>query len=87
MLTRDEIKQHVVECIQHVLGVSVDQASKETNTFVDDLGADSLDCVELVIEYENTFGFAINEDDAEKLTSVKDVIDYIETRKEEITLL
>lgn len=87
MFTRDEIKQHVVECIRHVLDVTKAQASKETNNFVDDFGADSLDCFELVMEYETEFGFAINEEDAKKLTTVKSVIDYIETRKEEITLI
>jgi acyl carrier protein len=49
-----------------------------TASFVDDLGADSLDTVELVMAFEEAFGIEIPDEDAEKIATVKDAIDYIE---------
>ena len=46
-------------------------------SFVDDLGADSLDTVELVMAFEEEFGIEISDEDAEKITSVKEAVDYI----------
>ncbi len=50
-------------------------------SFIDDLGADSLDTVELVMAFEEAFGVEIPDDAAEKITTVKDAIDYIEEQK------
>jgi len=58
------------------LGVSEDEVKPEAS-FVDDLGADSLDLVELVMALEEEFGQEIPDEDAEKITTVQDAIDYI----------
>ena len=60
------------------LGVDEDEVKAEA-TFVDDLGADSLDVVELVMALEEEFGLEISDEDAEKLSSVKQAIEYIES--------
>ena len=73
----DRVKGIVVE----QLGVSADQVSDEAK-FVDDLGADSLDTVELIMALEEEFGTEIDDDDAEKLQTVQDVIQYIENNKQ-----
>ena len=52
-----------------------------TASFVDDLGADSLDIVELVMAFEEAFEIEIPDEDAEKITTVKDAISYIEAKK------
>jgi len=69
----DKIKQIVVE---H-LGVEESKVTPEAS-FIDDLGADSLDTVELVMAFEEAFNVEIPEDAAEKIATVKDAIDYIE---------
>ena len=71
-----KIKKIVVE---H-LGVEEDKVT-ELASFIDDLGADSLDTVELVMAFEDEFGVEIPEDAAEKIATVKDAIDYIEKQK------
>lgn len=72
----DRVKKIVVE---H-LGVEEDKVT-ETASFIDDLGADSLDTVELVMAFEEAFNVEIPEDAAEKIATVKDAIDYIEKQK------
>ncbi len=72
----DKVKKIVVE---H-LGVDESKVTPEAS-FIDDLGADSLDTVELVMAFEEAFGVEIPEDAAEKISSVKDAIDYIENQK------
>jgi len=74
--TADRVKKIVVE---H-LGVETDKVTEEAS-FIDDLGADSLDIVELVMAFEEEFGVEIPDDAAEKITTVKDAIDYIENNK------
>jgi acyl carrier protein len=74
--TGERVKKIVVE---H-LGVEAEKVSEEAS-FIDDLGADSLDIVELVMAFEEEFGVEIPDDAAEKITTVKDAIDYIETNK------
>ena len=69
----DKIKQIVVE---H-LGVDESKVTPEAS-FIDDLGADSLDTVELVMAFEEAFNVEIPEDAAEKIATVKDAITYIE---------
>jgi acyl carrier protein len=74
--TSDRVKKIVVE---H-LGVEAEKVTEETS-FIDDLGADSLDIVELVMAFEEEFGVEIPDDAAEKISTVKDAIDYIEQNK------
>ena len=68
----DRIKQFVAE----QLGVDDDQVTNEAS-FMDDLGADSLDTVELVMALEEEFDIEISDEDAEKIQTVQDAIDYI----------
>ncbi len=73
---QDKVKQIIVEQL------GVDEAEvTPTASFVDDLGADSLDTVELVMAFEEAFNIEIPDEDAEKITSVKDAIEYIEKAK------
>ena len=71
----ERVKQIIVE----QLGVDEGEVTP-TASFVDDLGADSLDTVELVMAFEESFGIEIPDEDAEKITTVKEAIDYIEAR-------
>lgn len=68
----DKLKEILVD----VLGVKSDDI-KEESKFVDDLGADSLDLVELIMSFEDKFGIEISDEEAEKIISVKDALDYI----------
>ena len=72
----EEIKRIVVEKLQ----VDDKQVTLEAN-FIDDLGADSLDTVELVMDLEEYFGVEIPDEDAEKLRTVSDSVDYITSKK------
>lgn len=75
MALEDKVKDIIVE----QLGVSADQVTPEAS-FIDDLGADSLDTVELVMAFEEEFGAEIPDEDAEKLTSVSAVISYLKSK-------
>lgn len=70
---QDRVKQIIVE----QLGVDEGEVTPNAS-FVDDLGADSLDTVELVMAFEEAFDLEIPDEDAEKIRTVKDAIDYIE---------
>lgn len=72
------IAERVKEIVADQLGVSAEQVVPEAK-FVEDLGADSLDQVELVMALEEEFGAEIPDEDAEKLLSVNDAVQYIET--------
>ena len=72
----DDIKEKVKAIIVEQLGVPEDEV-KEEASFVEDLGADSLDLTELVMAMEEEFGVEIDDDDAQKMMKVKDVYDYI----------
>ena len=74
------VEQRVKQIIVEQLGVDESQVDN-TASFVDDLGADSLDIVELVMAFEEAFDIDIPDEDAEKITMVKDAIDYIENKK------
>ena len=71
------VLERVIDIVAEQLGVSKDQVSPETS-FVNDLGADSLDTVELVIELEEEFDINIPDDAAEKIQTVGEAVDYIE---------
>ena len=71
--TADRVKKIVVE---H-LGVEPDKVTEDAS-FIDDLGADSLDTVELVMAFEEEFGCEIPDDAAEKILTVKDAVDYVQ---------
>ncbi len=70
------VEEKVKEIIAKQLGVEVSQVTPEAS-FVEDLGADSLDTVELVMAFEEAFGIEIPDEDAEKISKVKDAIEYI----------
>jgi acyl carrier protein len=74
-----EIKQKVTEIIVTKLGVEESQITDEAN-FTKDLGADSLDTVELIMEFEKQFGVSIEDSDAEKIQSVGDVVRYLDEK-------
>ena len=74
------VQQEVIDIIIEQLGVDANDVSPE-KSFVEDLNADSLDLTELIMTFEERFGFEISEEDAEKLKTVGDVIEYIEKRK------
>ncbi|MDI6689079.1 MAG: acyl carrier protein [Actinomycetota bacterium] len=75
----DEIYDKVKDIIAEKLTVDENKLAPETS-FVDDLDADSLDIVELIMALEEEFGIEISDEDAERITTVKDVVDYIENK-------
>lgn len=75
MSVAEKVKSIIVE----QLGVDADEVTAEAS-FTDDLGADSLDIVELVMAFEEEFGIEIPDEDAEKIARVQDAIDYIEAQ-------
>jgi acyl carrier protein len=76
----DSIADKVKDIIAEELGVDREEVTDNAR-FIDDLGADSLDTVELVMRFEEEFGIEIPDEDAEKIQSVKDSISYIEEHK------
>jgi len=80
-MAEKSIPDRVKEIIVEQLGVNPDQVTPEAK-FIEDLGADSLDTVELVMAFEEEFGAEIPDEDAEKLQTVGDVTKYIEERNE-----
>jgi acyl carrier protein len=76
----ENVESKVREIISEQLGVSVEQVTPEAS-FIEDLGADSLDIVELVMALEEQYGMEISDEDAEKIRTVKDVVNYIESHK------
>lgn len=73
MATAEKVKGIIVE----QLGVDEEEVTLEAS-FTDDLGADSLDIVELVMAFEEEFGIEIPDEDAEKISTVREAVDYIE---------
>ncbi len=78
----EDIQQKVVDLIVDQLGVDADSVTPEAH-FIDDLGADSLDTVELVMAFEEEFDMEVPDEDAEKLETVSDVTDYLNQRLNE----
>jgi acyl carrier protein len=76
MSVEDRVKSIIVE----QLGVDADEVLPEAS-FVEDLGADSLDTVELIMAFEEEFGVEISDDEAEKIRKVKDAVEYIDKRQ------
>ncbi len=76
------LENEVIDIIVEQLGVDKEDVTLE-KSFVEDLNADSLDLTELIMTFEEKFGFEISEEDAEKLKTVGDVVDYIKKKKEE----
>ena len=74
----DSAEARVKEIIINELGVEPEKVTPEAS-FVEDLGADSLDTVELVMAFEEEFGIEIPDEDAEKITRVKEAIEYIDS--------
>lgn len=73
------VDERVKKIIAEQLGLSEDEVTVESS-FVDDLGADSLDTVELVMALEEEFGIEIPDEDAEKIATVQNAIDYIKEK-------
>ena len=72
----EEIKNKVISMIAQQLGKSESEVKLESH-FIDDLGADSLDLVELIMSMEDEFGVEIADEDAEKILKVSDAVDYL----------
>ncbi len=72
----NKLEERVRDIIVEQLGVNAEQVTPEAS-FIDDLGADSLDTVELIMAFEEEFGAEIPDEDAEKLTSVGKVLEYL----------
>jgi acyl carrier protein len=72
----DDIEQKVIEIVSEQMGVDKSEITRETH-FINDLNADSLDTVELVMEFEDEFELSIPDEEAEKIQTVGQAIDYI----------
>lgn len=79
-MDRSEIERIVKEIVMEKLQVEAKEVT-EVASFVDDLGADSLDTVELVMDFEEKFSVEIPDEDAEKIRTVGDAIKYLEEKK------
>ncbi|MEM7070667.1 MAG: acyl carrier protein [Pseudomonadota bacterium] len=77
----DDIRERVTKIVVEHLSVDASKVTDEA-AFVNDLGADSLDTVELVMAFEEEFSIEIPDENAEKIVSVKDAIDFIEKAKD-----
>ena len=80
MATEQEILEKVKEMVASQLGKSEDEVTLESS-FIEDLGADSLDLVELIMSMEDEYGLEISDEDAEKIVTVKDAVGFIAERK------
>ena len=75
-----EVESQVKQIVVDHLGIDQDKVTPESK-FIDDLGADSLDTVELVMAFEEKFGIEIPDDAAETIQTVQNAIDYIQSKK------
>ena len=76
-MDRQKIESKVNDILVDKLGVEPDMVKNDAK-FEDDLGGDSLDCVDLIMEFEHEFGISIKDEDAEKCETVKDMYDLVE---------
>ena len=74
----DEIEQKVIDIVAEQMGVDKAEITRDTS-FINDLNADSLDTVELVMEFEDEFEMSIPDEEAEKIQTVGQAIDYIKS--------
>ncbi len=74
-----KLEERVIEIIMEQLDVTREECVPEAS-FIDDLGADSLDLVELIMEMEENFGLQISDEELEKIRTIKDVIDYLKSK-------
>ncbi len=74
------LDQRVKEIIVEQLGIEEDEVTPKAS-FIDDLGADSLDTVELIMAFEEEFDVEIPDEEAEKIVTVKDAIDYVKQQQ------
>ena len=79
-MSEKSIEEKVKDIIVEQLSVNAEQVTPEAK-FIEDLGADSLDVVELVMAFEEEFGVEVPDEDAEKLITVGDVVKYIEDKE------
>jgi len=82
MASAEEISERVKGIIVDQLGVSADEVTSEAS-FIEDLGADSLDIVELIMALEEEYDMEIPDEDAEKIQTVQDVLSYITSKQAE----
>lgn len=73
------LEEKVIKLVSEQLGVTPEQCKLEA-AFIDDLGADSLDLVELIMEMEEVFGVEIADEELEKIRTIKDVIDFLQKK-------
>jgi acyl carrier protein len=78
--TREEVFERVKEVLTDQLGVDEDQITEEAS-FTEDLDADSLDLVELIMELEDQFGIKITDEDAQQIQTVGQAVDYVSTHQ------
>lgn len=74
-----KVEERVIAVVCKQMGIAADQVSRSTS-FVKDLGANSLDTVELVMEYEDEFRITISDEEAENLNTIGDVIDFVQQK-------
>jgi acyl carrier protein len=74
-----KLEERVIEIIMEQLDVTKEECVPEAS-FIDDLGADSLDLVELIMEMEENFGIQISDEDLEKIRTIQNVIDYLKSK-------
>lgn len=75
----NEVEQKVRAAVAEQLGINADDIKADAS-FMDDLGADSLDLVELVMSFENEFGITIPDEDSAQLTTVQSAINYVQSK-------
>ena len=81
METKEALEKEVIDIVVEQLGIDSADVSLD-KSFVEDLNADSLDLTELIMTFEERFGFEISEEEAEKLKTVGDIVNYINKKKE-----